>query len=116
MAGLVKVAAGDLRHRVTLQSPTYTTDDSGAHVPTAWTNAATVWAKVEPLSDSMWAQAAQAYGSMSHRVTIRHYAAIQSDWRVKYGTRYLYLVGPPRNVDEQGVYMELRCDEGEVIA
>jgi len=53
---------------------------------------------------------------MSHRVTIRHYSAIQSDWRVLYGTRQLYLVGPPRNVDEQGVYMELRCDEGEVIA
>lgn len=107
--------AGELRDYVHLQKPTYTTDDAGAVMPTVWTTQASVWAKVDPLSDSMSAQAAQAFGSISHRVTIRYYPGITSGWRILFGTRVLDVVGPPRDVEERHVYMELRCDEREVV-
>ena len=106
--------AGELRDYIRLQKPTYTTDDAGAVMPTTWTTQASVWAKVEPLSDSMSAQAAQAFGSISHRVTIRYYSGITSGWRMLYGSRVLDVVGPPRDVEERHVYMELRCNETEV--
>jgi SPP1 family predicted phage head-tail adaptor len=106
--------AGELRERVALQQPTYASDAAGAVVPT-FATAATVWAKVEPLSDAMTAQAMQAFGSISHRVTIRYYSGITSGWRILWGTRIFDIAGPPRNINERGVYMELRCVETEVL-
>jgi len=107
--------AGELRDYVQLQKPTYTKDDAGAELPTAYVTQSSVYAKIDPLSDSMSALAGQVFGSISHRITIRHYSAIKSDWRILYGTREFYLVGPPRDVENRHVYMELRCSEREVL-
>jgi SPP1 family predicted phage head-tail adaptor len=109
-----KLAAGELRDRVSLQQPTYASDTAGAVVPT-FATVKTVWAKVEPLSDSMIALAAQGIGAISHRVTIRYYSGITSGWRILWGSRVFDIVGPPRNVNERDVYMELRCSETEVV-
>lgn len=116
MSGAVpRIAAGSLDKSVQLQSPNYTKDDAGAELPTTYTTEAIVRAKVEPLSDSMSALAGQAFGQISHRVTIRAHAGVKSDWRVLFGARVLNLVGPPRDIDERHVYMELRCNEVEVM-
>lgn len=110
------VKAGDLRSLVALHRPVYTTDDAGASVAT-YSSTATdrVWAKVDSLSDSMSALAAQAFGAISHRVTIRYYSGIDSGWQVRMGSRILHVVGPPRDIEERHVYMELRCSETEVV-
>lgn len=103
-----------MRHRIALQSPTYTSDDAGVVTPT-YATAVTVWGYVEPLSDSMISQAAQAIGALSHRVTIRYYPGIKAGWRILWGTRVLDVTGPPRNIDERNWYIELRCVEQEVV-
>ena len=107
--------SGELRDYVQLQKPTYTKDDAGAEVLTSYTTQASVYAKVEPLSDSMSALAGQAFGAISHRVTVRYHAGIKSDWRVLFGTQEIYLVAPPRDLDERHTWMELRCLEREVL-
>ena len=109
------IGAGELRQHIRLQKPTYTTDDAGAYVPSSYTTVTTAWAKIIPASDSKRAQAAQTIGEISHTVTIRHDPRVKSDWRILYGTRYLHIVGPPRNIDERGEFDELRCIETEVM-
>ena len=48
--------AGQLRHRISIQTPTETQDDAGAIV-TTWTEIVETWAAVEPSSGSeRWAR------------------------------------------------------------
>jgi len=108
------ITAGKLRHRVTLQQPGGTRDAVGERA-TTWTNIATVWAAVEPLSTSQLAAAAQLQTDASIRVTVRWSSAIANiaaDWRVLFGTRVLVIAAPPRNVAERNEIIELLCSEG----
>lgn len=106
--------AGKLRHRVTLQSPGGALDAVGERV-TTWTNVATVWASVEPLSTGERHIAAQAHAFVTHRVTLRYeslIAAVNASWRVLLGARVLTIEGV-RNLDERNVTIELVCTEGD---
>ena len=105
---------GQLRHRVTLPSPSGTRDAVGER-STTWTNVATVWASVEPLSTSERHIAAQAHAFVSHRVTLRYeppVASVDASWRVLFGERVLTIEGV-RNLNERNVTLELVCTEGE---
>ncbi|MCB6541139.1 phage head closure protein [Desulfovibrio desulfuricans] len=68
--------AGRLRHRITLQALTRTTDDFGG-VSEAWADAATLWASVEPLKGDEYFSATstkampQAVASVDARLWIR---------------------------------------------
>lgn len=76
--------AGQLRHRVTLQTLTTGQDEIGQPV-TAWTDTATVWADVRYLS-GLSAIKAGADVSLS-KVSIRlRYRAVNAGQRVKHGT------------------------------
>ncbi len=106
--------AGKLKHRVTLQQPGGTRDAVGERT-TTWSNIATVWAAVEPLSTSQLAAAAQLQTGASIRVTVRWSSAIAgiaADWRVLFGSRILVIAAPPRNVTEGNQIIELLCSEG----
>ena len=105
--------AGTLRHRVTLQSPAGSRDSVGERT-TTWTDVATVWASVSPLTARELIAAGQPMGEVSHRVRMRHaavIAALDSSWRVKFGERCLVVQGV-RNIDERGREFELLCSEG----
>lgn len=107
-------AAGRLRHRVILQSPAGSADAYGERV-TTWTDVATVWAAIDPLTLSQTLQGGQEQAGITHRITIRYsatVAACAADWRVKFGTRVLPLIGPPRNPGERNEVLELLVGEG----
>lgn len=63
--------SGDLNRRIILQQRS-TAQDTFGQQSTTWTDFATVWAKVEPLSgrEQMAAQAMQS--SVTHQITIRY--------------------------------------------
>lgn len=103
------IRAGSLRHSVVIQERTLTADAYGGRTE-AWATFATVWANVEPLSSSEQWRAQQVQSSVSHKVTIRYLAGIDSKMRVKHGTRYLH-IGSIRNVDERNIELELLCTE-----
>jgi SPP1 family predicted phage head-tail adaptor len=108
------IAAGKLNHRVTLQQPGGVPDAVGERA-TTWSNIATVWASVAPLSTTQLAAAAQMQTNASIRVTVRWspaIAAIAADWRVLFGSRILVIAAPPRNVAESNEMIELLCSEG----
>ena len=79
--GFLNMHAGELRHRIQLQSYTLSQDAFGA--PTkAWSTYATVWASVEPLSGREALIAQQANPELSHLVTIRYNSTVNAATRV----------------------------------
>lgn len=104
---------GELRHRVSLQSPGGSRDALGERT-TSWTTVATRWAKVEPFTARELFAAGQAQSEVSQRVWVRHDAAIaalDASWRVLFGSRVLVIDGV-RNHEERDRWLELLCSEG----
>ena len=100
---------GDLRHRITLQSPPTTQDSYGA--PTGdYTDVATIWANINPISGRELFAAEQFASEITHRVRIRYRAGVTSSMRVKYGDRnfeIMYVI----NEYERDRITQLMCKE-----
>lgn len=103
--------SGQLRHVVELQRPTLTQNELGEQV-TTWTTQHTVWAAVDPLMgrELFDATAAQVEATISHRVTIRYVAGLDSEWRVLFGDRVLEVesIIDPQESKKQ---LQLMCRE-----
>ena len=104
-----RVRIGDLRQRVSLQSPPATSDGMGG-VTGDWTDEAEVWAAVWPVGATEQVQAAQTVMTVSHRVRIRYRSDLLGSWRVKFGTRFLAIVSIV-NPNEAGRLLDLICKE-----
>jgi SPP1 family predicted phage head-tail adaptor len=105
--------AGNLRHRVILQSPGGVIDEFGER-ETTWTDVATVWASIDPLSVREQFLAQQAQSITTHKVKFRYdssLSVINASWRVKFGTR-VFVIDGVINKDERNKEYELLCTEG----
>lgn len=102
--------AGRLRHRIVLQSPTRTRDSTGGFT-TTWTNEATVWAAIEPLSGREFFEIKQIQAETSVRVIIRHRDGITTDWRISHGGKFYDITGVI-NESERDRMITLFCSEG----
>ena len=87
--------AGKLRHRVTIQAKTLTQDPVSGAMAESWSDVATVWASVEPLSvrDLIAARAQQS--EMTARVTIRHREILPTYRLLHRGKIYAVVDGLP---------------------
>jgi len=83
--------AGSLRHRVIIQQLATGQDSAGAITET-WSDFATVFAAVEPLSGREYWQAQQVAAETSIRVRVRYLAGIVPTMRVLYGSRILQIL------------------------
>ena len=103
----------ELRHRITLQNFTTTTDDFNHHTK-VWADVETVWAAIEPInSRELFAGGAEEF-STTHRVFIRYSTdvnGISNTWRVVFGTRKLNIKSILRTREDSQMY-ELLCEEG----
>lgn len=106
----VNTSPADLNKRITLQYPTKVGDGMGGFTNT-WADAATIWAGIWPLRGDEAMAAAQAGGTITHRIRIRYRAKIRTSWRVKFGNRYFNIAGPPVNIGEENRWMDLLCKE-----
>ena len=105
--------AGQLREWVTIQALTTSPDGQGGFTE-AWGDIGTtpnVFARVQPLSGAERVAAMQIDARASHSVTVRYRSDITTAHRIKWGTRYLYPVGPWLNDDERGVLLTASCRE-----
>lgn len=68
---MANVESGKLRQRVTLQAFTTERDSEGV-LTEEWTDVATVWASVEPLSAREFVQAAATQAKVTARIVIRY--------------------------------------------
>lgn len=103
------IRAGDLRHRIELQSPTDVTDNMGGMTRT--------WSTVQAVAAAVWptpAKEAIRGGALTmigtYNVRIRYYSGLGADWRIKFGTRYFSIVSIV-DENEKHVQMDLLCRE-----
>jgi SPP1 family predicted phage head-tail adaptor len=80
------IAAGKLRHRITLQELSAASPDvTGSGMPDeSWTDLATVNASVEPLSGRELFAAQEHHSEVTTRITIRYRAGINAKQRVSF--------------------------------
>ena len=83
---------GDMRRRVTLQSPTDSVDSYGQAIRT-WDDYATVWASVISTPGSEPQSALTQVGIVSYTITMRYRADVLPTHRMSYGSVKLNIVG-----------------------
>ena len=74
---------GDLKHRITIQAPTRVPDGMG-NTDNTWTDRATIYAAIWPVSAKEQIASMGLVLTMTHRIRIRYRSDIKSDWRLKY--------------------------------
>jgi SPP1 family predicted phage head-tail adaptor len=101
--------AGLLRNRVTIQTRSESTDDFG-EIDFSWSNSATVWATIEPLSGKELMNAQQAGASVSHKISMRYKSGVNPKDRISYDSR-TFEIESVRNFRERDISLELMCRE-----
>jgi SPP1 family predicted phage head-tail adaptor len=76
------LAAGKLRHRVTVEELVITINSFGEQDPAQWVPFAEVWAAIESLSGREFLAASQTQSSVSCRITIRTLAGLLPSMRI----------------------------------
>jgi SPP1 family predicted phage head-tail adaptor len=82
--------AGKLRHQITIQRKSLTTDEYGGPVET-WADVDTVWASVEPLSGRELANAQTVNAEITTRITMRYLAGVIAADRIVFEGRFYNL-------------------------
>lgn len=109
------LGAGALGHRVTIQRPSTVKDSLGAPAP-SWSDVATVWADVQPLSGREAVIASRLAAEITHQITVRYQTAFDdprhvAQMRVLYRNR-VFSVHSALNDDEQNEAVILLASEG----
>jgi SPP1 family predicted phage head-tail adaptor len=108
---------GKLRHRVKLQTRTDAQDPDTGAITQGWSDVATVWASVEPLSAREFIASQATQAKVTARVTIRYRADVVPTMRLvhlKMGTEVLYNVEGVLADKDSGVeYLTLVCSSGD---
>lgn len=107
--------SGKLWHLITLQSPFKGTKDAVGQPVVTWKDEVTDWAELRPLTTREQFIAAQRNASTTHFVSLRwrpSLSALNAAWRVKYRDRIFAIDGPPKNVEERNIEIQLACTEG----
>lgn len=107
------VRAGEMNRLIELQEDIGGEPDEDGRTQPNWVTRAKANAKIEQLTGGEQVVFDQARPTATYRLTMWYLPSVKltADWRVKYGDRYLYLVGPPNNVNEQNRQWELTCTE-----
>lgn len=104
-----KELATQLRHRVTIQNYTPTSDGEGGKID-AWTDVRTVWAGVNPIRAAERNDYDSLNEEVTHAVRFRGNIDINSTQRIKHGSRYLE-VKTVENIQERDVLKVVTCRE-----
>lgn len=94
---------GALAHRVTLQAPVQTPDGAGGFAST-WTDVATLFARVEPLSTERVFAGGEAIERVTHRVLMRRRDGVAAGMRLLRAGRALVIL-TVHDPDESGRYL-----------
>lgn len=108
----MSLAAGRLRHRVTLQSLTRTQEANTGAVIETWVNMGTVWAGVEPLSVRDFVSADTRQSQIVARIVMRPVAGMDETWRVVHGTKIYQIAGILPDQDSGIEYVTLAVAQG----
>lgn len=106
--------AGSLRHLVTIEKPSRSQNGYGETV-IAWSDAATVWAAIYPVSANESLKEGQVTHEITHEVRMRHTPEAKPDRRIRFGSR-TFEIKSVLNLGERGIELKLLCQEQDVPA
>lgn len=103
---------GQLRKQITVQYEAPTADSAGGYA-LGWTDLATVWGEITPVSGSKVYIDAHLEGHVTHHVTLRYRGdlAITTDMRLSYNGR-VFNIRAVLNTEERNHWSELLVEEG----
>lgn len=100
---------GALRTELSLQQATLAPDGLGGHAE-SWTEVATLFARIEPVSAQARFGADQSVETTTHRITMRHRPDVASGMRLARAGRVFEVVSV-HDPDETGRYLVCRATE-----
>ena len=106
----MKIRAGRLRQRLTLQTQVETRTATG-DVSIAWTTDSTVWGSIEPRSGREFLAASQTQNEIPVRIVMRYHATIADSWRIV-NDGLSYSIISITNSDMRDHMMEILCSQG----
>ena len=106
----MRIRAGRLRHRLTLQYKVETRTASG-DVAWTWTTDSTVWGAIEPFSGKEYLAASQTQNENNVRIVMRYNSEIDATWRIVNDGK-AYSILDMFNEDERDRMTVLTCSQG----
>ena len=106
----MKMRAGRLRHRLTLQYKSESRSATG-DIVTAWVTDSTVWGSIEPLTGREFVAASQTQNEIPVRIVMRYHSTITPSWRIV-NDSLVYSILSISNADLRNAVMELSCSQG----
>ena len=106
--------AGKLRHRVSIETESSTSDGMGGYTSGGWTaltGMSSVPAQIMPLSSKEQLDAMKLESVITNKIRIRYRAGITSKHRIVFGSRIFNIKGAPINYDEKNVSLDLLVTE-----
>ena len=103
------VSAGELRHRIAIQTIDTTRDAIGGQA-TSYTTVETVWGGIRPLSGREAFNAKAADADVTHEITIRRYEGLTAKHRLYHDSR-AFNIDSVRNIEERDRLMICLCKE-----
>lgn len=117
------IAAGDLRHTISLQRELVVLDTSGdpiqddqGVVQMLWTEYATCWAKIEPLSAREFIASQAVQSNVDTRITIRARADLRPADRIVHGTTIYNIEGVLPDKWSGLEYLTLPCSSNVSVS
>lgn len=107
--GVLFIEPGSLRTEVALETCTPQPDGLGGFSE-VWTETATLFAKIEPVSAASVFGADQTLETTTHRITMRHRAGVASGMRLTKQERIFEIV-TVHDPDESGRYLVCKVKE-----
>lgn len=105
------IKLSDLRHRLTIEQVSNTTDNQGGQAST-WATLATVWGKLEPIKSFERLFAQRVEYQRSHTCTIRHRTDVTTSMRISFDSRIFQIKGL-RKPDEKKFLLILDLEENK---
>ena len=106
---MMKLAAGDLKHSITIQRYTSTQDDWGQTIKD-WQDLFTTRARVRPISGTELFKDVGIIGTLTSRVFLRYKENVKINDRVIHDGRILDIKSVI-NHEEKNIVLELLCNE-----
>lgn len=105
--------AKKLKKRITIQQPVEVSDSGGGYT-LSWSDLASVWAEVKPVSGREDYRALKLESKVTHKVTIRHRSDVTAGMRISMGGR-VFNIRAVMNQDEENEKLLLLAEEGVAV-
>ena len=102
--------AGQLHHRIELQSITGETRNAKGEKSPVWTTFKTVYASVLPNTGDETMRGVSSESEITHNITIRYNATITPKHRVLWGSR-VFTISNVLNKAERGIWQTIKAKE-----